>query len=88
MAAALAGGVFDIGDRVAAISGSGSPAFGSRGTVVGTYDDAVEVGLAATRACRSPAASSCFTRLRACRPRFMPCALVLGSRALHATLRL
>lgn len=43
MAAALAGGVFDIGDRVAAISGSGSPAFGSRGTVVGTYDDAVEV---------------------------------------------
>ncbi|KAL4425618.1 hypothetical protein ABPG75_009634 [Micractinium tetrahymenae] len=43
MAAALAGGVFDIGDRVAAITGSGSPAFGCRGTVVGTYDDAVEV---------------------------------------------
>ncbi len=43
MAAALAGGVFEIGDRVAAITGSGSPAFGSRGTVVGTYDDAVEV---------------------------------------------
>lgn len=43
MTAALAGGVFDIGDRVAAITGSGSPAFGARGTVVGTYDDAVEV---------------------------------------------
>jgi 5'-3' exoribonuclease 1 len=43
MTAALAGGVFDIGDRVAAITGSGSPPFGSRGTVVGTYDDAVEV---------------------------------------------
>lgn len=43
MTAALAGGVFDIGDRVVAITGSGSPPFGSRGTVVGTYDEAVEV---------------------------------------------
>ena len=42
MAAALAGGIFDIGDRVAAITGIGAPAFGARGTVVGTYDDAVE----------------------------------------------
>lgn len=51
MTAALAGGIFDIGDRVAAIAGSGSPPFGSRGTVVGTYDDAVEVG-GGCRGCR------------------------------------
>jgi hypothetical protein len=43
VAAALAGGVFDIGDRVACIGGSGSPAFGTRGTVVGVIDEAVEV---------------------------------------------
>jgi hypothetical protein len=43
LAAALAGGVFELGDRVAAIGGSGSPPFASRGTVVGVYDDAVEV---------------------------------------------
>ncbi len=51
MTAALAGGVFDIGDRVAAITGSGSPPFGSRGTVVGTYDDAVEVRRERWKAC-------------------------------------
>lgn len=42
-AAALAGGAFDLGDRVAAVGGAGPAPFGARGTVVGVYDDAVEV---------------------------------------------
>lgn len=38
MAAALAGGAFDLGDRVACLRGTGSPALGARGTVVGAFD--------------------------------------------------
>ena len=44
LTAALAGGTFDLGDRVVAIGSSGVPPFGARGTVVGVLDDAVEVG--------------------------------------------
>ena len=40
----LSGGTFDIGDRVASLSGTGTPPFGARGTVVGIIDDALEVG--------------------------------------------
>lgn len=36
---ALAGGSFDIGDRVVSIGGSGMPPFGLRGTVVAVYTD-------------------------------------------------
>jgi 5'-3' exoribonuclease 1 len=42
-ASAFAGGNFEIGDRVITVRSSGAPAFGSRGTVVGVYDEAVEV---------------------------------------------
>jgi hypothetical protein len=42
-ASAFAGGNFELGDRVVTVSSSGAPAFGSRGTVVGVYDEAVEV---------------------------------------------
>lgn len=74
MTAALAGGVFDIGDRVAAITGSGSPPFGSRGTVVGTYDDAVEVRTGkggGSREARAGRLCRCFRLLpcHACRHR-------------------
>ncbi|GAB4816899.1 hypothetical protein N2152v2_003945 [Parachlorella kessleri] len=40
---ALAGGTFEIGDRVTSLCGSGTPPFGHRGTVVGVIDEAVEV---------------------------------------------
>jgi 5'-3' exoribonuclease 1 len=43
VASAFAGGNFEIGDRVLTVSSVGAPAFGSRGTVVGVYDEAVEV---------------------------------------------
>lgn len=43
LTAALAGGAFDLGDRVAAVGGGGVPPFGARGTVVGVMEDAVEV---------------------------------------------
>lgn len=42
-ASAFAGGTFEIADRVATVANAGAPVFGSRGTVVGVYDDAVEV---------------------------------------------
>jgi 5'-3' exoribonuclease 1 len=44
-AAELAGGAFELADRVVAVSdgAGGGPPFGARGTVVGVYDDAVEV---------------------------------------------
>ena len=42
-ASAFAGGTFEIADRVTTVANSGEPTFGSRGTVVGVYDDAVEV---------------------------------------------
>ena len=41
--AALAGGSFAVGDRVASIKGDGIPPFGARGTVVGVHADALEV---------------------------------------------
>lgn len=43
IASVFAGGNFEIGDRVLTVSSVGAPAFGSRGTVVGVYDEAVEV---------------------------------------------
>jgi len=43
VASAFAGGNFEIGDRVLTASSLGAPAFGSRGTVVGVYDESVEV---------------------------------------------
>lgn len=39
----LAGGGFEPGDRVVVLRGTGSPAFGARGTVIGVLADAVEV---------------------------------------------
>jgi len=43
--AALAGGSFEVGERVVCIAGTGIPPFGARGTVIGVYeeDGAVEV---------------------------------------------
>ncbi|KAK9818370.1 hypothetical protein WJX72_011521 [[Myrmecia] bisecta] len=43
VAMALAGGVFELGDRVASIRATGTPPFGLRGTVVGVHEDACEV---------------------------------------------
>ena len=42
-ASAFAGGSFELADRVTFVGSAGAPAFGSRGTVVGIYDEAVEV---------------------------------------------
>lgn len=43
--AALAGGSFEVGERIVCIAGTGVPPFGARGTVIGVYeeDGAVEV---------------------------------------------
>ncbi|KAA6417737.1 MAG: 5 -3 exoribonuclease 1, partial [Trebouxia sp. A1-2] len=43
VASELAGGTFDLGDRVACLKSTGSPPLGSRGTVVGVHEGAVEV---------------------------------------------
>ncbi|DBA92644.1 TPA: hypothetical protein ACH3X1_002861 [Trebouxia sp. C0004] len=43
VASELAGGAFDLGDRVACLKSTGSPPLGSRGTVVGVHEGAVEV---------------------------------------------
>jgi hypothetical protein len=39
----LAGGGFEPGDRVVVLRGTGSPPFGSRGTVIGVLPNVVEV---------------------------------------------
>jgi 5'-3' exoribonuclease 1 len=42
-ASAFAGGTFEIGDRVVAVGSTGTPPFGTRGTVTAVYDDVIEV---------------------------------------------
>ena len=42
-ASAFAGGTYEIGDRVVAVGSTGTPPFGSRGTVTAVYDDVIEV---------------------------------------------
>lgn len=39
----LTGGYFEPGDRVVVVSGTGAPAFGARGTVVGVMPTVVEL---------------------------------------------
>jgi hypothetical protein len=39
----LSGGLFEPGDRVVVLKGTGSPAFGTRGTVIGVLPDSVEL---------------------------------------------
>eukprot|EP00884_Botryococcus_braunii_P018829 jgi/Botrbrau1/562/Bobra.0010s0030.2 len=43
IAAELAGGEFELGDRVVSLTSKGSPPLGLRGTIVGIHDDACEV---------------------------------------------
>jgi 5'-3' exoribonuclease 1 len=43
MEASFAGGSFDLADRVVSVGAGAGPPFGARGTVVGLYDEAVEV---------------------------------------------
>ncbi len=42
-ASAVAGGEFELGDRVVVLRGTGSPPFGARGTVIGVHEDACEL---------------------------------------------
>lgn len=39
----LAGGTFEPGDRVVVLRGTGAPAFGARGTIIGVLPDGLEV---------------------------------------------
>lgn len=39
----LAGGRFEPGDRVVVLRGTGVPAFGARGTIIGVLGDGLEV---------------------------------------------
>jgi hypothetical protein len=39
----LAGGHFEPGDRIVAVNGTGAPAFGARGTVIGVMPTVVEL---------------------------------------------
>lgn len=43
LTSAFAGGTFELADRVVSAGSAGAPPFGARGTVVGVYDDAIEV---------------------------------------------
>ncbi|KAG2447716.1 hypothetical protein HYH02_007176 [Chlamydomonas schloesseri] len=40
---AVQGGPFELGDRVVCVSSKGSPPYGSRGTIIGVYEEACEV---------------------------------------------